>query len=272
VRTRSPSDLVRIIEAERVTYTGMVPTVALDLVRDAIAAGADLSSLRAFVFGGSAPSDELVRTFTHDLGVPVYQGWGMTEISPMGTFGQRKQGRLLPGLAWRLVDEAGRDQPHDGKARGELLIRGPWVARSYFAGEHPESFTDGWLRTGDIATIDPDGYLELVDRAKDLIKSGGEWISSVALEQALLTCPKVGEAAVVAVPHERWQERSIALAVLQPGQQASPEELLDHLRGQVPRWWLPDQVLITTELPRTSVGKIDKPKLRERCRKPQQAP
>ena len=267
-----PSDLVQIIEAERVTYTGMVPTVALDLARHALATGADLRSLRAFVFGGSAPGEKLVRTFTHDLGVPVYQGWGMTEISPMGTFGQRKQGRLLPGLAWRLVDEAGRDQPHDGKTSGELLIRGPWVARSYFAGEHPESFAEGWLRTGDIATIDPDGYLEVVDRAKDLIKSGGEWISSVALEQALLTYPKVAEAAVVAVPHERWQERPVALAVLQPGQQASPEELLDHLRGQVPRWWLPEQVIITGALPRTSLGKIDKRELRERCRKPQQVP
>jgi fatty-acyl-CoA synthase len=275
----APSDLARIIQAERVTYTGMVPTVAVDLVRHALASGADLTSLRAFVIGGSPPSEELVRMIEEQLRVPVFQGWGMTEISPMGTFSRplpqaehdatarrryiRKQGRLLPGLRWRLVDGEGRDQPHDGVARGELLIRGPWVANSYFRDEYPDSFIDGWLRTGDIATIDADGYLEIVDRAKDLIKSGGEWISSVALEQALMAHPAVAEAAVIAVPHERWQERPFALVVLEDGRTAEPGELLDDLQGRVPRWWLPDGVRIIDELPRTSVGKIDKKRLRD---------
>ncbi|TKG72867.1 long-chain-fatty-acid--CoA ligase [Prauserella endophytica] len=282
----APADIARIIESERVTYTGMVPTVAVDLARYALARGTDLSSLRALVLGGSPPSDDLVRTFTEDLGVPVFQGWGMTEISPMGTFARplpsadhdpaarrrfvRTQGRLLPGLRWRLVDDEGRDQPHDGKTPGELLVRGPWVAGSYFRDEHPESFTDGWLRTGDVATIDPDGYLEIVDRAKDLIKSGGEWISSVALEQALLHDPAVAEAAVIAVPHERWQERPLAFVVLHPPaedtEDTEPADLLAGLRERVPRWWLPEQVLVVDALPRTSVGKLDKRALRDRAR------
>lgn len=175
----------------------------------------------------------------------------------------RKQGRLLPGLRWRLVGDEGRDQPHDGVARGELLVRGPWVASAYFRDEHPECFTDGWLRTGDIATIDPDGYLEIVDRAKDLIKSGGEWISSVALEQALVAHPAVGEAAVVAVAHERWQERPFALVVPAPEAVAEPADLLAWLRERVPRWWLPDRIAVVDALPRTSVGKIDKRALRD---------
>jgi len=258
----------------------MVPTVAVDLLRRAAADRRQLASLRALVLGGSPPSQELVRAIEEQLGVPVFQGWGMTEISPMGTFSRPlpaaeadpaarrrlicTQGRLLPGLQWRLVDDQGRDLPHDGAARGELLVRGPWVVDRYFRDEHPESFADGWLRTGDVASIDPDGYLEIVDRAKDLIKSGGEWISSVALEQALLTDPSVAEAAVVAVPHERWQERPLALVVLEPGRTTSPAELLAGLRERVPRWWLPEEVLVVEALPRTSVGKIDKRALRDR--------
>jgi fatty-acyl-CoA synthase len=280
----SAADLARIIAAERVTYTGMVPTVAVDLLREATAGGLDLSSLRALVLGGSPPSPALVQAIEERLGVPVFQGWGMTEISPMGTFARPSpaaehepaerrrqvctQGRLLPGLQWRLADERGRDLPHDGVARGELLIRGPWVAERYVRDEHPESFTDGWLRTGDIATIDPAGYLRIVDRVKDLIKSGGEWISSVALEQALLEHPAVVEAAVVAVPHDRWQERPLALVVCAAGPRPSPAELLDALRDRVPRWWLPDRVLVVDALPRTSVGKIDKRALREQVATP----
>ncbi|NKQ51615.1 long-chain fatty acid--CoA ligase [Amycolatopsis sp. K13G38] len=270
-----PAGIARIIEAERVTYTGMVPTVAVDLVREA--AKADLSSLRALVLGGSPPGEDLVRDIEERLGVPAFQGWGMTEISPMGTFSRplpsaegdpaarrryiRKQGRLLPGLRWRLADDEGRDVPHDGVARGELLIKGPWVATRYYRDEHPGCFHDGWLHTGDIATIDPDGYLEIVDRAKDLIKSGGEWISSVALEHALMANPAVAEAAVIAVPHERWQERPLALVVLD-----KPVDTAELLAGlDVPRWWLPDDVVVVDQLPRTSVGKIDKRALRERA-------
>ncbi len=185
--------IAAILENEQVTYTGMVPTVAVDLVRHALTSGIDLTCLRALVLGGSTPTAELIRSIEEDLGVPAYQGWGMTELSPMGTFARpprsadgnpqqrydyiRRQGRLLPGLQWKLIDDAGAVVPHNGVDRGELLMRGPWVAERYFRDEHPEAFVDGWLRTGDIATIDARGYLTIVDRAKDLIKSGGEWIS-----------------------------------------------------------------------------------------------
>ncbi|WP_152975356.1 long-chain-fatty-acid--CoA ligase [Rhodococcus rhodochrous] len=271
-------DIARVIEAERVTYVGMVPTVAVELVRHALATGTDLTSLRALVLGGSTPTRELIRSIEEDLGVPAYQGWGMTEMSPMGTFARppraadddpgkryeyiRRQGRLLPGLRWKLVDDDGAVVPHNGVDRGELLMRGPWVAERYFRDEHPEAFADGWLRTGDIATIDEEGYLTIVDRAKDLIKSGGEWISSVALEQALVQVPHVADAAVVAVPHEKWQERPLAFVVAEEGHVLDPEAVRTALTDLAPRWWLPEQVVVVESLPRTSVGKVDKKRLR----------
>jgi fatty-acyl-CoA synthase len=270
----TPAEIARIIERERVTYTGMVPTVAVDLLRHVRAHGGDLSSLRALVLGGSTPALSLITDLEEELGVPVYQGWGMTELSPMATFTRppqpladpeerrrrtQMQGRLLPGLEWRLVDEAGAELPWDGESAGELQIRGPWVATGYYLGEAPERFDDGWLLTGDVAVIDPDGWLRVVDRAKDLIKSGGEWISSLALEQALLADPAVEEAAVIAVPHPRWQERPLALVV----SAAEPEALMARLAERVPRWWLPERIEIVDHLPKTSVGKLDKRALRE---------
>lgn len=223
----SAPEIATIIATQRITYTGMVPTVAVDLVAHATRENIDLRSLRALVLGGSTPSTGLIRDIEERLGVPAYQGWGMTEISPMATFSRppagvadddtatraayiRKQGRLLPGLQWRLIADDGSDAPHDGHSRGEVVIRGPWVATEYFRDPHPDRFLDGWLRTGDIGTIDSQGFLEIVDRAKDLIKSGGEWISSLALEEQLLAHPGVAEAAVVAVAHPRWQERPVA--------------------------------------------------------------
>lgn len=271
-------EIASIIESERATYAGMVPTVAVDLVQHVVSSGADLTSLRALVLGGSTPSAELVRAIEEDLGVPAYQGWGMTEMSPMGTFSRppksanadrklrydyiRKQGRLLPGLHWKLLDDNDQEVPHDGICRGELVMRGPWVASAYFKDEHPDRFVDGWLRTGDIATIDAEGYLEIVDRAKDLIKSGGEWISSLALEQALVEHPDVAEAAVIAIPHERWQERPLAVIVFARGHRSGTEEILSELGERVPRWWLPEKIVPVDSLPRTSVGKIDKKQLR----------
>ncbi|GAA3242061.1 long-chain fatty acid--CoA ligase [Pseudonocardia petroleophila] len=270
--------IAEIVERERVTYVGMVPTVAVDLVAHVRAHGGDLSSLRALVLGGSTPSLDLIRDLD-ELGVPVFQGWGMTEISPMATFTRppaeigdaqerhrnaQTQGRLLPGLRWRIVDDAGRELPWDGTAAGELHVRGPWVATSYYLGEAPDRFADGWLRTGDVATIDAEGRLRVVDRVKDLIKSGGEWISSVALEQALLADPDVADAAVVAVPHRRWQERPLAVAVLRDGARATGAQLLERLAERVPRWWLPEDVVVVDALPRTSVGKTDKRRLRSR--------
>ncbi len=272
----SVADIALMIEREQVTYVGMVPTVAVDLLEHVRRTGRDVGSLRALVLGGSTPSIELIRAW-EDLGVPVFQGWGMTEISPMATFTRepgptpdaeehhrrtQTQGRLLPGLEWRLVDDEGADLPWDGSTAGELLVRGPWVATAYYLGESADRFADGWLRTGDVATIDPDGWLRVVDRTKDLIKSGGEWISSVALEQALLADPDVADVAVVAVPHERWQERPLAVAVLREGVDVTGGQLRARLGERVPRWWLPEDVVLVSALPRTSVGKTDKRRLR----------
>ncbi|WP_433802866.1 long-chain-fatty-acid--CoA ligase [Actinomycetospora sp. CA-084318] len=272
------AEIAGILERERVTYLGMVPTVATDLLAHVRTHGTDLSSLRALVLGGSTPPTDLIRAFD-DLGVPVFQGWGMTEISPMATFTRdpdppddreervrrtRSQGRLLPGLQWRIVDGDGRELPHDGAAAGELLVRGPWVATSYYLDEAPDRFVDGWLRTGDVATIDHDGWLHVVDRTKDLIKSGGEWISSLALEQALLEDDDVADAAVVAVPHPRWQERPLAVVVAREGAAVDGAALRERLATRVPRWWLPEEVVLVDALPRTSVGKTDKRALRGR--------
>ena len=268
-------EIASVVQRERVTYVGMVPTVAVDLLDHVRRHGTDVSSLRALVLGGSTPSVDLIRSWT-DLGVPVFQGWGMTEISPMATFTRdpfppadaserhartQTQGTLLPGLAWRIVDDDGRELPWDGASRGELYVRGPWVATSYYLGEAPDRFDDGWLRTGDVATIDAGGRLRIVDRTKDLIKSGGEWISSVALEQALLADPDVADAAVVAVPHPRWQERPLAVVV--PRGTTTGAAVLERLRERVPRWWVPEDVVLVDALPRTSVGKTDKRRLRE---------
>ncbi|MET9199358.1 long-chain-fatty-acid--CoA ligase [Gordonia sp. NPDC003585] len=277
----APADIAAIIERHQVTYTGMVPTVAVDLVAHAIREHIDLTSLRALVLGGSTPSTGLIRDIEERLGVPAFQGWGMTEISPMATYSRppasvadddsaaradyiRKQGRLLPGLRWRLLADDGSDAPHDGVSRGEVLIRGPWVATEYFGDPHPDRFVDGWLRTGDIGTIDSRGYLEIVDRAKDLIKSGGEWISSVALEEQLLAHPAVAEAAVVAMTHPRWQERPVAFVVGAGDAPSDIEALYADLRERLPRWWIPDHIVVVDALPRTSVGKLDKRTLRER--------
>jgi fatty-acyl-CoA synthase len=270
------AEIAHIIERERVTYVGMVPTVAVDLLAHLRRHGGDTSSLRALVLGGSTPPIDLIRAW-EELGVPVFQGWGMTEISPMATFTRdpdppddpderfrrtQTQGTLLPGLRWRIVDDEGRELPWDGESAGELHVRGPWVAGSYYLGEAPDRFVDGWLRTGDVATIGTDGRLRIVDRTKDLIKSGGEWLSSVAIEQALLADPDVADAAVIAVAHERWQERPFAVAVLRDGAAATGEELRERLAERVPRWWLPEEIVLAESLPRTSVGKTDKRRLR----------
>lgn len=274
----TPAQIASIISAEQVTYTGMVPTVAVDLLDHTVATGTDLSSLRALVLGGSTPSVRLVADLETKLSIRVYQGWGMTEISPMATFSRppaaadndpalrhdyvRKQGRLLPGLQWKLIDADDNEVPRDGTSQGEVLMRGPWVATAYYKDPHPDKFLDGWLRTGDIGVIDDQGYLEIVDRAKDLIKSGGEWISSVALEQALLQNPDIADAAVIAVKHPRWQERPVAFVVFHSDVRPAPQSILDELGQRVPKWWLPEQIVPTDALPRTSVGKIDKKSLR----------
>ena len=234
--------------------------------------------------GGAAMSQGMLERFERDFGADVMQGWGMTETSPIGVINRLlpkhagltpdellhlklKQGRGVWGVELKIVDDDGNPLPWDGKAFGEVYLRGPWIASGYFKGEGGDKLdAEGYFPTGDIATIDPDGYMQLVDRAKDVIKSGGEWISSIDLENAVTGHPAVAEAAVIGVPHPKWQERPLLLAVLRPGQTATREELLDYLAGKVAKWWLPNDVVFVDELPHTATGKLLKVALRERFR------
>jgi fatty-acyl-CoA synthase len=220
-----------------------------------------------------------MRAFQDRHDVRIMQAWGMTETSPIAAVARPPEGceeeehwryraatgKIVPLVETRIVDDEGQEVPWDGEATGEIEVRGPWIASDYFndpAG--PEKFRDGWLRTGDIASIDPEGFVRISDRAKDLIKSGGEWISSVELENALMSHPSVVEAAVIAKPDERWTERPLACVVLAEGAECSPEELCDHLQDQVAKWWIPDEFAFIDEVPKTSVGKFDKKVLRKR--------
>jgi fatty-acyl-CoA synthase len=278
-----PADLADLIEEEEVTLTAGVPTVWIGLLEHIEEEEVDLSSLERIVIGGSAAPESMIRRFD-DLGVEVMHAWGMTEMSPIGSVShlkpemedwdaerryekRAKQGLMVPGLEFKVIDDAGEEVPWDGEEFGELWIRGPWVTTEYY--ERPEAneedFEDGWLKTGDIVTIDSDGYMEIVDRTKDVIKSGGEWISSVELENALMAHNDVAEATVIGVPHERWQERPVAFVV--PGTNAHRENLgeeaLDMIEAEYPKWWRPDDVVYIDEVPKTATGKFDKKVLRE---------
>lgn len=265
-----------MIEAERPTFTAMVPTLLNDLLRAHAASPIDMSSFRTIVCGGSAVAPALIDQVRAAWGVPVIQGWGMTETSPMCTLSappadalpheetawRAKSGRPVPGVEVRIVDHAGTRLVEDGATVGALELRGPWIARGYH--DHPEPpplSSDGWLRTGDVGTIDARGYVQITDRVKDVIKSGGEWISSVELENLLIGHPAVAEAAVIAVPDPRWEERPLAVIVPAEGE-PDPETLRRHLSDHVARFWLPDYWAVVSQLPRTSVGKIDKKALR----------
>jgi fatty-acyl-CoA synthase len=272
--------LVGLIESEKVTFAGAVPTIWLDVLRYADEHGSDLSSLRSVVCGGSAVPRSLMEAFEERHGVEVTQAWGMTETSPLGSVahppagasGEERwsykvsAGRIAPFVEARIVGPEGEVLPRDGSATGELEVRGPWIASGYY--EDPDGsrdrFDDGWLRTGDIASLDADGYIRISDRSKDVIKSGGEWISSVELENELIGHPAVREAAVISMPDERWSERPLACVVLDEGADASPEELRDHLASRVAKWWVPDAFAFLDEVPKTSVGKFDKKVLRSR--------
>jgi fatty-acyl-CoA synthase len=214
------------------------------------------------------------------LGVQLVQGWGMTETGPVASLSQlpptlddlpqneqiamrAKQGRVVPGVRFRVVGDDGTEVPWDSKSMGEIQVKGNWVASAYFKDDDPSRFAEGWLRTGDVAVVDEQGFMQLVDRTKDLVKSGGEWISSVDLENALMGHPAVLEAAVIGVHHEKWSERPLACVVLKPDQQVAREDLIEFLRPAVPSWWLPDDVVFIEEIPKTSVGKFDKKVLRE---------
>ncbi len=234
--------------------------------------------------GGSALSLAMLERIENDLGSVGGQGWGMTETSPICVVGkllpkhaersveeQRKvklkQGRGVFGVELKIVDEAGNQLPWDGEAFGEVFVRGPWIASGYFKGEGGDKLdAEGFFPTGDVATIDPDGYLHLVDRTKDVIKSGGEWVSSIDLENAAMGHPAIAEAAVIAVPHPKWQERPLLVAVMRKGHSATREDILEYLSGQVAKWWLPDDVVFVDELPHTATGKVLKIKLREQYR------
>jgi fatty-acyl-CoA synthase len=255
----------------------MVPTLINDLLLAHEADAIDMSSFRVIVCGGSAVSPALIRAVRQQWGVPVVQGWGMTETSPLCVLShpprgaepdteshwRSKSGRPVPGMTVRVVDQAGLHVANDGVSIGELQLKGPWVTGGYYKGESPQSFSaDGWLRTGDVGTMDARGFVQVTDRLKDVIKSGGEWVSSIDLENLLLQHPAVFEAAVIGVPDPRWEERPLALVVLKPGQTAAAEEFRLFLAERVARFWLPERWVFLQVLPRTTVGKIDKRELR----------
>jgi fatty-acyl-CoA synthase len=271
--------LAQLIAAERPTLMGCVPTIFADLLRYADEhPDLDFSSLSNAACGGSAVPRQLMRDFEQRHGVRIFQAWGMTETSPVATYSRpqetgehddaywddrARQGRAMPWVELRLIGDGGVEVPWDGRSTGEIEVRGPWVAARYFRGESDdEKFDAGWLRTGDIASVDERGYVQITDRSKDVIKSGGEWISSVELENQLMAHPDVLEAAVIAMPDERWAERPLCCVVLREDASAGARELREHLRGRVARWWIPDEFAFVAEVPKTSVGKFDKKLLR----------
>jgi fatty-acyl-CoA synthase len=272
--------LVRFIDRERPTFSGAVPTIWADVLRYSADHPVDLSSFRMIVCGGAAVPRSLMEGFEREHNTRIIQAWGMTETSPLasvahppkqveiGDEGEMdwrvKTGRIVPGIELRVVDADGVVQPRDGEAVGEIEVRGPWVTSSYYLDPSPEKFDDGWLRTGDVGTVDAHGFMQLTDRAKDVIKSGGEWISSVELEGALMAHPDVLEASVIGVPDPRWDERPLACVVRREGSEVSADELREFLAGKIAKWQLPERWTFIDEVPKTSVGKFDKKALRAR--------
>jgi fatty-acyl-CoA synthase len=271
--------LVDMIEQRRPTIAAAVPTIWNDVLQYLHAnPGRDISSLRLVACGGSAVPLRMMKKYEQTHGVVIRQGWGMTETSPLAALAtpppevtgedhwtlRSTAGRVLCGVEVRLVDDAGCVLPNNGKAVGEIEIRGPWITGSYYQNADPSKFDDGWLRTGDVGRIDPQGFITLTDRAKDVIKSGGEWISSVELELLIMDHPAVLEAAVVAVPDDRWQERPLAAVVVKNDAAVTAPELRKHLCDKVARFWLPERWTFIDEVPKTSVGKFDKKVIRSR--------
>jgi acyl-CoA synthetase (AMP-forming)/AMP-acid ligase II len=282
--TLDGASLYQMMRDERATAATGVPTVWLMLQHYVEAASLEPSKdlvLKRLLTGGTSAPRRMVETFEREFGARVLHAWGMTETSPIGTVChplkkhrdateaeridlQAKQGRAPYGVSLKIVDQEGAALPHDGKAAGRLVVRGHWIVSAYFRAEGgPILDADGWFDTGDIATIDPDGYIQITDRAKDVIKSGGEWISSIELENAAVGHPCVAEAAAIGIAHPKWQERPLLVVVRKPGQAVTREELIDFLRPKVAKWWLPNDVVFVAELPHTGTGKVQKKELRE---------
>ncbi|HEX3461913.1 MAG TPA: long-chain fatty acid--CoA ligase [Acidimicrobiales bacterium] len=268
--------LAAMIERHRPTLSAGVPTIWNDLMRYAESNQVDLSSLRAVTVGGAAVPRHLIEEFEKQFGINMIQGWGMTETSPLCALAippkgtppeeemdwRAKTGRIVPGVEIRICAEDGTVLPRDGETVGEFEVRGPWIAASYYGDPSPERFHDGWLRTGDVGSLDNKGFMQISDRTKDVIKSGGEWISSVELENEVMANAGVFEAAVVAVPDPKWSERPLVAVVRGEGSKVTAEELVEHLDGRVSKWWVPERWTFIDELPKTSVGKFDKKVIR----------
>ena len=273
--------LYEMFESERVDRSAGVPTVWLGLINHMKQNNLKFSTLKVTTIGGSACPPAMMRTLRDDFGVRVQHGWGMTEMSPVGTIGTPKgkhanlspedrlklalkQGRPLYGVDMKIVDAEGHELPRDGQATGNLLVKGPWVVREYYRSEGGNPLTpDGWFPTGDVGSIDPDGYLQITDRSKDVIKSGGEWISSIELENIAVGHPGVVEAAVIGVRHPKWDERPLLLVVKRPGADLTRDAMLAFYQGKTATWWIPDDVVFVEELPHTATGKLSKKTLRE---------
>jgi fatty-acyl-CoA synthase len=276
------ASLYELIESEGVTYSAAVPTVWQGLLSHVKEVGGSFSTLQRVTIGGSACPESIIRAFRDDYGVDVIQGWGMTETSPLATVStpsarvaelppdaqiayKLKQGRLLGGLDLKLTDDAGNRLPHDGRTPGRLMIKGGTICSGYFGGEGGEVLDDeGFFDTGDVSTIDPEGYMQITDRAKDVVKSGGEWISSIEIENIAVGHPKAALAAVIGVAHPKWDERPILLVQLKPGEQAEAAEFRTFLEGKIAKWWMPDDILFVDEIPLGATGKIDKKLIRSR--------
>ena len=276
------ASIYELLDTFKVSFTAAVPTVWLMLLQDLEKTGRRLPHLKRVVIGGSACPRAITKTFQEKYGVEVVHAWGMTEMSPLGSLCtmkpeyaslegdaklnvQMKQGHPPFGVEMKITDDAGRDLPWDGKTFGRLKVRGPAVAKAYYKGEGSEAFDkDGWFDTGDVATMDQYGYMQITDRAKDVIKSGGEWISSIDVENLAVGHPKVAEAAVIGISHPKWDERPLLVIVLKKGETVTKEELLEFMQGKIAKWWMPDDVVFVEEIPHTATGKIQKITLRQR--------
>ena len=272
--------LYELFEAEKVSFSSGVPTVWLNLLTHMKQEGLKFSKLQRVVIGGSACPPAMIDSFQNDYGVKVLHAWGMTEMSPLGTVGtfklkhegldaaalravQVRAGRAIFGVDMKIVDADGVALPWDGQAFGDLMVRGPWVCKRYFKDEGGDPLHEGWFATGDVATIDADGYMQITDRSKDVIKSGGEWISSIDLENIAVAHPGIAEAAVIGIAHPKWDERPLVVAVKKPGATVTREELLKFYEGKIAKWWTPDDVVFVEQLPHTATGKLLKTKLRQ---------